>query len=104
MKDKLHQPYRAPLIPGMERILSEADQYGALGVALSGAGPTIIAFADKEAGNSEQLESFMKDTLQAHGVSSATMRLDPSNEGVLVYRPGEEGYSLFDQIKGEVRA
>jgi homoserine kinase len=44
MRDKIHQPYRAPLIPGFEDIL-KLDAPGLIGVALSGAGPTVLALA-----------------------------------------------------------
>lgn len=45
MQDKLHQPYRLPLIPGMADAFTAAYAAGAAGVALSGAGPSLIAFA-----------------------------------------------------------
>ncbi len=45
MQDKLHQPYRLPLIPGMAAAFAAATAAGAAGVALSGAGPSLIAFA-----------------------------------------------------------
>jgi len=45
MQDRLHQPYRVPLIPGMEAAFSAAYDAGAKGVALSGAGPSLIALA-----------------------------------------------------------
>jgi homoserine kinase len=45
MQDKLHQPYRLPLIPGMATAFEAAYGAGAAGVALSGAGPSLIAFA-----------------------------------------------------------
>lgn len=45
MQDRLHQPYRMPLIPGMEAAYDAAYAAGASGVALSGAGPSLIAFA-----------------------------------------------------------
>ena len=44
MDDRLHQPYRIPLIPGYDAIAEAAMQAGALSVALSGAGPTIAAY------------------------------------------------------------
>ena len=44
MGDRIHQPYRAPLIPGLEEILALTAP-GLLGVALSGAGPTVFALA-----------------------------------------------------------
>lgn len=45
MQDRLHQPYRLPLIPGMTQAFAAAYAAGAGGVALSGAGPSLIAFA-----------------------------------------------------------
>jgi homoserine kinase len=45
MKDRIHQPYRASLIPGFEEILALRSP-GMYGVALSGAGPTIFALAE----------------------------------------------------------
>jgi len=43
MKDRLHQPYRIPLITGSEAIIKAAEDTGAA-AGLSGAGPGIIAF------------------------------------------------------------
>jgi homoserine kinase len=45
MEDRLHQPYRILLIPGMKDAITAARTAGAAGVALSGAGPSLIAFA-----------------------------------------------------------
>ncbi|KAG2195422.1 hypothetical protein INT47_002861 [Mucor saturninus] len=50
MQDKIHQPYRKTLIPGLPEILSTItyEKYdGLLGICLSGAGPTILALATK---------------------------------------------------------
>ena len=50
MHDKMHQPYRAKLIPGLTKVLqsiSPASHPGLLGICLSGAGPTILALATK---------------------------------------------------------
>ena len=46
MRDRLHQPYRAPLVPGFDEVLKLSKIPGLLGVALSGAGPSVIAFCD----------------------------------------------------------
>jgi len=43
MHDRLHEPWRAPLIPGFEEMRRGARDAGALAVWLSGAGPTVIA-------------------------------------------------------------
>jgi homoserine kinase len=47
MTDKLHQPYRMPLIPGAQAALDAMKRAGASAVALSGAGPSLIAFSSK---------------------------------------------------------
>lgn len=47
MTDRLHQPYRMPLIPGAQAALDAMKRAGASAVALSGAGPSLIAFSSK---------------------------------------------------------
>jgi len=49
MQDRLHQPYRAHLIPHFYEVIDAALQAGSLGAALSGAGPTLMAFATQNA-------------------------------------------------------
>ncbi|MFN8470692.1 MAG: homoserine kinase [Anaerolineae bacterium] len=44
MADRLHQPYRAPLVPGLAEALAAAQAIGAA-CAISGAGPAVVAFA-----------------------------------------------------------
>jgi len=48
VQDKLHQPYREKLIPGMKEIFEDAYKSGARAVFLSGAGSTLIALIDKD--------------------------------------------------------
>jgi homoserine kinase len=45
MQDRLHQQYRQHLVPGLPGILSQARSPGLLGIALSGAGPSVVALA-----------------------------------------------------------
>lgn len=46
--DRLHEPYREPLVPGMAMVKQAAIAAGAWGVVLSGAGPTLVAFGPPE--------------------------------------------------------
>ncbi len=46
MVDRLHEPYRATVYPQMPSLIDAARRAGALGACLSGAGSTILAFAD----------------------------------------------------------
>ncbi len=46
LEDRLHQPYRAQLVPGLEEIL-KLRAPGLLGCTLSGAGPSILVFYER---------------------------------------------------------
>jgi homoserine kinase len=48
-EDRLHQPYRQQIFPEMPAIFQAAIDAGAIGAFLSGAGPTILAFAQSDA-------------------------------------------------------
>jgi homoserine kinase len=48
MRDHIHQPYRAPLCPLLPRLLPLAGEHGILGVALSGAGPSVLVVVGGE--------------------------------------------------------
>jgi homoserine kinase len=44
LKDRLHQPHRAPLYPRSAALLERAPSFGALGATISGAGPTVLVW------------------------------------------------------------
>ncbi|MDX1980380.1 MAG: homoserine kinase [Bryobacteraceae bacterium] len=46
LEDRLHQPYRAPLVPGLDEVL-KLRAPGLLGCTLSGAGPSILVFYER---------------------------------------------------------
>ncbi|MBV8817932.1 MAG: hypothetical protein JO022_06220, partial [Acidobacteriaceae bacterium] len=46
LEDRLHQPYRASLVPGLEEMV-KLRAPGLLGCALSGAGPSVLVFYEK---------------------------------------------------------
>jgi homoserine kinase len=84
MQDVLHQPYRAAFIPGMTTILREATEHGALGVALSGAGPTLLALVDKKSHEKATLAKFMQDTFLKEDIRAKMMWLQPDAIGVQI--------------------
>jgi homoserine kinase len=43
--DRLHEPYRAGLIPGLDALRSICGKDGCLGVTISGSGPTVLLWA-----------------------------------------------------------
>ncbi|MGI8610483.1 MAG: homoserine kinase [Candidatus Dormibacteria bacterium] len=80
MEDKLHQPWRAQLVPGMDVIMGAAVLAGAAGACLSGAGPTILALYDRGAAGSanrgESIANAMKRAAAQFGVDGRTMAVD----------------------------
>jgi len=51
MHDMLHEPYRARLFPHLDAMKATARDHGAVGAALSGAGPTVLALVTPERAN-----------------------------------------------------
>lgn len=83
MADRLHQPYRAELVPGLKDILDQATQHGAAGAALSGAGPTILCFFQTEE-EQARLREFVDRVMKGHDISYRVMILLPDEHGVQV--------------------
>ncbi len=48
MQDRLHQPFRGEICPLLPRLLPLAGKDGILGVALSGAGPSVLLLIEKD--------------------------------------------------------
>ncbi len=49
LQDRLHQPYRSKLIPGLDAAFDAAKKAGALGSVISGSGSTLMSFAGANA-------------------------------------------------------
>jgi homoserine kinase len=49
LEDRIHQPYRAALCPLLGCLQQLQGKDGVLGVALSGAGPSVLVFLDPRA-------------------------------------------------------
>ncbi len=67
VQDRLHQPYRFPMIAGAEQIFFAAYDMGAYGVCISGAGPSILAIVDES--NAEKFVSDAEKRLQSMALS-----------------------------------
>ena len=79
MEDRLHQPMRGALAPGLAQVLESAKAAGALGAALSGAGPSVIALTleDQAAAVSEAMCSAFRH----HGIDCKAIRTTPARQG-----------------------
>jgi homoserine kinase len=83
MEDRLHEPYRAPHVPGFDAVKAAARGAGALGVALSGAGPSMLALAD-DAQDAAAIGKAMVSAWDAHGVDAEARVLPIDLEGARV--------------------
>jgi homoserine kinase len=81
MHDRLHQPQRESLVPGLAEALALPRMPGLLGIALSGAGPSIVALVD---GNEEAIGARIASCFQARRIESTVRILDVDNEGCQV--------------------
>jgi len=75
MHDRLHQPQRESLVPGLAAALALPRMPGLLGIALSGAGPSIVSLVD---GNEEEIG---RRIAKCFKVESTVRTLDVDNEG-----------------------
>jgi len=80
-EDKVHQPYRKALLPGMEEVFQAAVKGGARGVFLSGSGSTIAALSDKK---EEIIGKAMQNALDEKKIKSRVMILKIDGKGAEV--------------------
>lgn len=79
MRDRLHQPHRESLVPGLSEALALPQMEGLLGIALSGAGPSIVALVDS---NEEEIGDRVASCFRAHKIESTVRILEADNDGV----------------------
>jgi homoserine kinase len=87
MQDRLHQPYRSHLIPGLEDIIEAALENGAFGACLSGSGSTVLALAPDE--HATAVARAMQATFEKRKVRAKARALDVDLSGARVEPPGE---------------
>ncbi len=78
MHDRLHQPQRESLVPGLAEALALPQMEGLLGIALSGAGPSIVALVDA---HDEEIGERLASCFRAYKIESTVRTLEVDNEG-----------------------
>lgn len=84
LMDRLHQPYRARLVPGLNEMI-ELRAPGLLGCALSGAGPSILVFYER---GHEPVCGRFREIFAAHGHASE----------ILMTHIPDHGYDLLQGL------
>ena len=81
--DRLHEPYRAKLFPQLPRLVEAATKAGAIGACLSGAGSTVLAFADSMSGIS-RIEAAFGAAAADTDLPGRISVVSPRNQGARV--------------------
>jgi len=81
MRDRLHQPRREAFVPGLAEALALPQSPGLLGVALSGAGPSLVALVE---GNEKEIGKKIANCFRAHKIQSTTRILEVDKDGCRV--------------------
>lgn len=69
LEDRMHQPYRSGLVPGLADIL-KLRAPGLLGCTLSGAGPSVLVFHER---GFEDVSDLVRQIFAAHGCQSEVL-------------------------------
>ena len=78
MRDRLHQERRQTLVPGLGDVLAIPKMPGLLGLALSGAGPSVLAIVT---GSFDEIGETIAACFRRHKVNTTSHRLEIDNEG-----------------------
>ena len=82
LQDRLHQPYRAPLVPGFAEML-QIRKEGLLGCALSGAGPSVLVFYRR---GYQDVTALFEQQFSLHGHAAKTYFTDIQTNGYTLVR------------------
>ncbi len=80
LEDRLHQPFRAGLVPGLEEIL-KLRAPGLLGCTLSGAGPSILVFYER---GFESVCDLVRQIFAIHGHAAEVLPTQVARDGFTI--------------------
>ena len=83
LKDRLHQPYRMKIVPGLEKLTQNLKhEDSVLGVVLSGAGPSILIITKNSP--SEKVKNIIKETWDGLNINVKLYTLPVENNGAVI--------------------
>ena len=83
LKDRLHQPYRMKLIPGLDKIMDNLKHIeDVLGCVISGAGSTILVISKKN--DLDKIRNIVKETWANQNIKCDIKTLPVENQGAQV--------------------
>jgi len=83
LHDRLHQPYRMKLVPGLDRIIDNLRHFdNVLGCVLSGAGSSILVISEKN--DVEKIKNVVRDTWADLNIKCLLKTLNVENSGAQI--------------------
>lgn len=83
LQDKLHQPYRMKLVPGLDKIMENLKHVeSVLGCVLSGAGSSILIISEKN--DLDKIRNIVKDTWTDQNIKSDIRTLNIEQTGAQI--------------------
>ena len=83
LQDRLHQPYRTKLVPGLNEIIENLKhEENVIGCVLSGAGPAILIVSQKN--NLDRIKSVVSDTWANLNVKTDIRTVKMEKEGAQI--------------------
>ncbi|MBV9274280.1 MAG: homoserine kinase [Verrucomicrobia bacterium] len=93
-EDRLHQPYREPLVPNLRRIIEAGQRAGALGGFLSGSGSTVACLTT---GNAEPISEAMQAAAGTTG--GRTMVVPADNVGASIVETAQSSKTSMQHLR-----
>lgn len=86
LQDKLHQPYRTKLVPGLYDIIENLKhEENVMGCVLSGTGPAILVISQRN--NLEKIKSIVSETWANYNVKTDIRTLKMEEQGAHLLEP-----------------
>lgn len=83
LQDKLHQPYRTKLVPGLENIMENLKhEENVIGCVLSGAGPALLVISQRN--NLDKIKSIVSETWENYNVKTDIRTLKVEEHGAQI--------------------
>jgi len=83
LHDRLHQPYRMKLVPGLDKIIDNLRHYdNVLGCVLSGAGSSILIISEKN--DLDKIKNVVKETWSNQNIKCEIRTLSVENNGAQI--------------------
>jgi homoserine kinase len=84
MMDNIVEPARASLVPGYDKVRENALKAGALGVTISGAGPSMIAIVNRKTGDAAKVAGAMREGFLSAGYDANAFATKPGRGSYVV--------------------